>query len=96
MQRAFNAARVPVQLVVINWINTEHASASVYQGRALPYVQDLPTVGVARRWVVHSRDLVVCDRDGRMVERIPVPAFPLTVPANARALAARLRGLAVA
>jgi hypothetical protein len=81
------------------WVNTvgaEAGNSTLVMGRILPYGQDTAEAGVASAWGASVRQLWILDRSNRQLEVLDLTAFPLSEPANLRALRARLLRLAAA
>lgn len=92
MQRRFEAMTppVPAQIVVINEIGAESATASVIRDRGLPFLQDTTAARVWAAWGAHIRELWIVDGMGRRVEVIDLSTHSLTDPANATNTEARI------
>lgn len=96
MQDRFNALSppAPIQVVVVNEIGAESATASVLRDRTLPFVQDSATARVWASWGASRYQLWIVDGQGRRLEVLNLSTAPLTDPTNATRVQTRLLTLA--
>lgn len=95
MQRNFDAlSPASIQIVVVNEIGAESATASILAGRELPFVQDVTAARVWRAWGATLRQLWIVDRQGRRADVIDITTRPLTDPSNATSVQSRILEIA--
>jgi hypothetical protein len=82
---------VPVQILGVNEVGHESELTLMYEGRALPLLQDTPQASVWPRWRVAFRDVVVLDKRNTTTTVVNVGNWDLSRPVNYEYLKSVLR-----
>lgn len=84
MQKDIDAAQppTPVHILGVNAAGEEADNALVCAGRLLPWLQDTPAQSVWGAWHVTYRDVVILDRENRVLQVYNLTAHNLGDPAS--------------
>jgi hypothetical protein len=82
---------VPVQILGVNELGHESELTLMYEGRALPLLQDTPQASVWPRWRVAFRDVVILDKRNATAAVVNVGNWDLGRPVNYELLKSMLR-----
>jgi len=88
------ATTLPVHILGVNQAGQEADNGLVCQGRTLPWLQDTPAMNVWQSWHVTWRDVIVLDRDNKIVRVYNLTANDLSDSTRYRELRGILLGAA--
>ena len=74
------------QFLGVNGVGYETSNALMTDGRQLPWLQDVPSVGAWALWRVEYRDVVILDAAGKERARFNLTTHDLAQQANRDAL----------